>query len=109
MIPLRGFLRQFRSVKVLRVDPLVPEVALALQQDNGESFLPLLEEIVLSAPPISRSTIGPDEEYQHRAAAELAAFKPFVSARERAGRPVYVFHREMPIKENFKCVSEAMV
>jgi len=95
-LPLREFLRQFRSVRVLRLDPFVPEVALALRQDNGESFLPLLEEIVLSAPPIPWSTIGPDEEYQHRSAAELAAFKQFVSARERVGRPVYVFHREMP-------------
>jgi len=94
--PLREFLRQFRSVKVLRLDPFVPEVALSLQQDNGESFLPLLEEIELSAPPISRSTNSPDEEYQRCAAAELAAFDPFISAREQMGRPVNVFHRGVP-------------
>ncbi|KAI0269723.1 hypothetical protein BGY98DRAFT_280098 [Russula aff. rugulosa BPL654] len=94
--PLCKFLRQFRSVKVLRLDPFVPEVALSLQQDDGEGLLPLLEEIELSAPPISRSTKGPDEEYQHRAAAELAAFDPFVSARKQIGRPVNVSHREMP-------------
>jgi len=94
--PLREFLRQFRSVKVLRLDPFVPEVALSLQQDDGEVLLPLLEEIELSARPISRSTKGPDEEYQHRAATELAAFEPFVSTREQTGRPVNVFHREMP-------------
>ena len=93
--PLREFLRRFRSVKVLRLDPFVPEVALSLQQDDGEALLPLLEEIELSARPISRSTNGPDEEYQHRAAAELAAFEPFVSTREQTGRPVNVFHREM--------------
>ena len=93
---LREFLRQFRSVRMLRVDPFIREVALSLQQDDGEDLLPLLEEIELSALPISQSTNGPDEEYQHRAAAELAAFEPFVSAREQTGRPVNVFHREMP-------------
>jgi hypothetical protein len=85
---LREFLRQFRSVKVLRLDrPFVPEIALSLQQDDGDTLLPLLEEIELSVP---RSTKGIDEEYQ------LAAFEPFVSAREHTGRPVNVFHREMP-------------
>ena len=93
---LRGFLRQFHNVRVLRVDPFIREVALSLQQDDGEDLLSLLEEIELSALPISRSTKGPDEEYQHRAAAELAAFEPFISAREQTGRPVNVFHREMP-------------
>jgi hypothetical protein len=94
--PLREFLRQFRNVKVLRLDPFFSEVAFSLQQDDGEALLPFLEEIELSAPPISRSTEGPDEEYQRRAAAELAAFEPFVSARERMDCPVNVFHREMP-------------
>jgi hypothetical protein len=105
--PLRQFLRQFRSVKMLRLDPFVPEVALSLQQDDGAAFLPLLEEIELSVPSISRSAEGPDEEYQHRAAAELAAFEPFVSAREKTGRPVNVFHGEMlrPIEEKCECAS----
>jgi hypothetical protein len=97
--PLREFLRQFRSVKVLRLNPFVPEVALSLRQDDGEALLPLLEEIVLSAPPISRSTKGPDEEYQDRSAAELAAFEPFVSAREQMGRHVKISHREMPLSD----------
>jgi hypothetical protein len=30
------------------------------------------------------------------AAADLAAFEPFVSARKETGRPVNVFQREMP-------------
>jgi hypothetical protein len=88
-------LQYVRGVKVLRLDPFVPEVALSLQQDD-EALSPLLLEIEISAPPISRSTKGPDEECQHRAAAELAAFEPFVCAREQTGRPVNVFHREMP-------------
>jgi len=96
VFPLREFFRQFHSIKMLRVDPFVPEVALYLQQGDGEAFLPLLEEIELSARPISRPTEGPDEEYQRRAAAELSAFEPFVSAREQAGRPVKVSHRELP-------------
>jgi hypothetical protein len=93
---LREFLRQFCSVRVLRVNPFMREVALSLQQDDGEVLLPLLEEIELSAPPISRSTKGADEEYQHCRAAELAAFEPFVSAREQTGRHLNVFHRETP-------------
>ncbi|KAF8504881.1 hypothetical protein F5888DRAFT_800475 [Russula emetica] len=108
---LREFLRQFRSVRVLRVNPFIWEVALSLQKDDGETLLPLLEEIELSTPPISRSTKGPDEEYERCAAAELAAFEPFVSAREQTGCLVNVVHREMhdPIEESFECVLEAMV
>ncbi len=94
VFPLREFLRQFRSVKVLRVDPFVPEVALALMQDNEGAVFPVLEEIELL---ISRSTSGPDEEHRRRRAAEeLGAFEPFVSVREQAGRPVKVSHRELP-------------
>jgi hypothetical protein len=45
---LRKFLRQFRSVEVLRVIPFMREVGLYLQQDDGEALLPALEEIELS-------------------------------------------------------------
>jgi hypothetical protein len=100
-------LQYVRSVKVLRLDPFVPEVALSLQQDNEEALSPLLEEIEISAPPISWSTNRPEEEYQHRAAAELAAFEPFVCAREQTGRPIAKCHD--PIEENCECVSESMV
>jgi hypothetical protein len=86
---LREFLRQFRSVKVLRVDPFIREVALYLQQDDEEGILPVLEEIELSIPRLTRYS---DEEYQRRAAEALATFEPFVSARERAGRLVKVYH-----------------
>ena len=88
---LREFLCQFRSVRVLRVDPFIREVALYLQQDDGEGILPVLEEIELS---ISRLKGYSDEDYQGHAAEELAAFEPFVSARERAGRLVKVYHCE---------------
>ena len=79
---LREFLRQFRSVKVLRVNPFpfMQELGLYLQQDDGEPILPLLEEIELS-----------DEEYQRRVAEAVAALEPFASARERAGRLVKVY------------------
>ena len=103
--PLREFLRHFRSVKMLYLYPFVPEVALSFHQDDREALLPLLEEIVLSAPPLSQMTKGLDGEYQHRVAAELAAFEPLISAREQTGRPVNIFHREMPhpIEENCDC------
>ena len=93
---LRKFLRQFRSVRVLRVrvlrvNPFVREVGLYLQQDDGEAILPALEEIELS---ISHMQTYSEEECQRHAANELAAFEPFVSARKRAGRIVKVYHRE---------------
>jgi hypothetical protein len=88
---LREFLRQFRSVRVLRVDPFIREVGLYLQQDDGEATFPVLEEIELST---SHMTGCSDEEYRRRAAEELATFEPFVSALERAGRLVKVYHCE---------------
>jgi hypothetical protein len=73
------FLRQFRSVRVLRLNPFMREVGLCLQQDDGEAILPVLEEIELS---ISHLTRCSNEEYQRRAAEWLAVFEPFVSTRE---------------------------
>jgi hypothetical protein len=86
---LRDFLRQFCSVRVLRVNPFVREVGLYLQQDDGEAILPVLEEVQLS---ISRRhlTRYSDKEYQRRAAEALAAFEPC----ERAGRLVKVYYCE---------------
>jgi F-box-like len=83
----REFLRQFRSVRVLRVNPCVREVGLYLKQDDGEAILPVLEQVELS---ISRSKGCSDEEYQGCAAEALAAFEPC----ERAGRLVKVYHCE---------------
>jgi len=40
---LREFLRQFRSVRVLRVSSFMREVGFHLQQDDGEAILPVLE------------------------------------------------------------------
>ena len=85
---LRKFLRQFRSVRVLRVVPFEREVGLYLQQNEGEAILPVLEEIELS---VVRLKSHSDEEHQRRVAQALAAFEPLVSARERAGRLVKVF------------------
>jgi hypothetical protein len=88
---LRDFLRQFRSVRVLRVNPFMREVGLYLQQDDGEAILPVLEEVELSR---SHLTGYSGEEYQRGAAEALAAFEPFVSAREQAGHVVKVYHCE---------------
>ena len=92
---LREFIRQFRSVRVLRVETSTREVGRYLQQDDGEVIFPVLEQIELS---ISHLTGFPDEEYRRRAAAnaaDLTAFEPFVSACERAGHHVNVFHPVM--------------
>ena len=80
---LREFLRQFRSVRVLRVNPFrfAREVGRYLQQDDGEVILPLLEEIELS-----------DGECKRHAAEAMATLEPFASARERAGSLVKVYH-----------------
>jgi hypothetical protein len=84
---LREFLRQFRSVRVLRMNRFVREVGLYLQQDDGEAILPVLEEVELS---ISRLTGDSDKVYRRRAAEALAAFEPC----ERAGCLVEVYHCE---------------
>jgi hypothetical protein len=81
---MRQFLRQFRSVRVLRVSPLQFgwELGHYLQQDDGEAILPLLEEIELS-----------DKEHQRRVAQALATFEGFASTRKRrAGHPVKVYY-----------------
>jgi hypothetical protein len=86
---LREFLRQFRSVRLLRVNPFVWQVGHYLKQDDddGEAIiLPVLEQVELS---ISRSA-GLSGEYQRHAAEALAAFEPC----ERAGRLVKVYHCE---------------
>ena len=81
---LREFLRQFRSVRVLRVSPLsfAQRVGLLLQQADGEAILPLLEEMELSD----------GEEYRRREAEAVEALKSLSSARERTGRFVKVYH-----------------
>jgi hypothetical protein len=97
---LRGFPRQFHSVRVLRMNPFVREVGLYLQQDDGEAILPVLEEVELL---VSGRIRYSDEEYQRRAAGWLAAFEPFISARERAGHPVKVYHCEQTLDRNARC------
>ena len=90
---LRGFLRQFPSVRVLRVDSFIreafiQEVGLSLQQDDGEAILPVLEEIEVSI--LSHLTNISERECHRHLAEARAAFEPFVSARKRAGRIVKV-------------------
>ncbi|KAF8497843.1 hypothetical protein F5888DRAFT_259484 [Russula emetica] len=85
---LREFLRQFRGVRVLRVNPFVPEVGLYFKEDDGEAILPVLEQVELSIPRLTRYSY--EEYYQHRAAEALAAFEPC----ERAGRLVKASHCE---------------
>ena len=86
---LRESLRQFRSVRVLRMNPFVREVGLYLQQDDGEAILPVLEEVELSISGRTRYLDeDDDEEHQRRAAEALAVFEPC----ERAGHLVKVNH-----------------
>jgi hypothetical protein len=85
VFPMRDFLRQFRSVMVLRVNPFVPQGGRYLKHDDDgeEAILPALEKVKISAPRLRGCS---DEEYQRRAAEVLAAFEPY----ERVGPPVKV-------------------
>jgi hypothetical protein len=85
---IRDFLRLFRNVRLLRVNPFVQEIGIYLKQDEDgqEAIFPALEQVEIS---ISRGGCS-DEEYESRVAEALAAFGPC----ERAGRPVQVYHCE---------------
>ena len=87
-IPWRGFLQQFPRLKALRTEGANDyHIARTLLQDHEEpddpALLPALEEIELS----KDSLLSPESQR----GSELAAFGPFVSARQQAGRPVKVF------------------
>jgi hypothetical protein len=60
---MRDFLRQFRSVRVLRVNPFVREIGLYLRQDDdGEAIFPVLEQVEISISHLKR--YSSDEEYE---------------------------------------------
>ncbi|KAH9996109.1 hypothetical protein BJV77DRAFT_960841 [Russula vinacea] len=88
-IPWRKFYHQFPSVKMLRTEGAksIYCIARTLHQNHEEpdnlTFFPALEEIDLGKKPF----------YNSRRRPQLAAFEPFVSARQQAGRPVKVFFR----------------
>jgi F-box-like len=84
---MRDFLRQFRSVRVLRVNPFVREIGLYLRQDDdGEAIFPVLEQVEISISHLKR--YSSDEEYELHVAEARAAFEPC----ERAGRLVKVYY-----------------
>jgi F-box-like len=90
LIPWREFLEHFPRLKALRMEGannyciarVLPQ-DLEEPDDDGLAFLSALEEIELGKNPslTDESQRGP----------ELAAFEPFVSARQQAGRPVKIF------------------
>ena len=89
LIPLQEFFLKFPSIKVLRmqnVNNLRVARTLSRLEDHGgpfnRVFLGALEKIELC-----KSTFCTAET---QLASQLAAFQPFVSAREQAGRPVNV-------------------
>jgi hypothetical protein len=88
-IPWRRFLRLFFSVKAFSMENgNILDLASSLQpnDDGGPALdvLPVLEEIELC-----ERIYFPEQETD--IASGLAAFHPFVSARQQAGRPVRVF------------------
>ncbi|KAH9978405.1 hypothetical protein BJV74DRAFT_953400 [Russula compacta] len=94
-VSLLGFLRHFRSVKVLRVeheDINLLAIARILQPDDDSvlDLLPMLEEIeirvmwdILSETPSQSQPVVFTE-------LAMAAFRPFLAARQEAGRPVKI-------------------
>jgi hypothetical protein len=93
-IQWRRFYQQFPSVKALRTDgPNDLRIASTLLQaykepDDVLGFLPALEEIDLGKDPFWDC----ESELESRPRSRLAAFQPFVSARQQTGRPVKVIH-----------------
>ena len=91
-VPWRWFLQRFPSVKTLQtMSPNNDSIALYLLQGHEEHddnlvFLPALEEIELCKYPEANY----DSSYEAHIKSQLAAFEPFVSARQQAGRPVNV-------------------
>ena len=82
-LPWRMFYRHLSSVKTIRISY---SMARTLYQDHGEPdlfVLPALEEIYFC----KRETVIDESER----GTFLAAFQPFLTAREQAGRPVNVF------------------
>jgi hypothetical protein len=87
--PWRRFYRQFPGVRTLLTEGANSNsIARTLLQgreepDDDLTFLPALEEIEIGKQPSST--------HERQTRSRLAAFQPFVSARQRAGRPVKVF------------------
>jgi hypothetical protein len=85
-IPWHSFLQHFPSVKALRMPGSYnPHISSVLHQDYeglNLAFLPALEEIEIFQSPFCY--------HESERVAELAAFEPFVSARQQAGFQVKV-------------------
>ena len=88
-IPWRRFFLQFSSIKALRLEgttqqrSLVAAILLQEHEESNRALLPALEEIELS--------VGRRSIYEDQRVSELAAFEPFMSARQQGGSPVKIF------------------
>jgi hypothetical protein len=89
-IPWRTFLLQFPSVKALRIEGTNHlRIASVLHEDDGELnfyLLPSLEEIQLCT-----GSFWAYKDQPGLGDTELAAFRPFVFARQQENHPVRVF------------------
>ncbi|KAH9978404.1 hypothetical protein BJV74DRAFT_138626 [Russula compacta] len=91
--PWPSFLQHFRRVKVLRVEYEEDVFAIAdtLQMDDEPipDLLPMLEEVEITArgDVFSESPQGQPVMFSEL---EMAAFRPFLAARQEAGRPVKI-------------------
>ena len=88
-IPWRRFYQQFPSIKLFQASGInYDSFARTLLQDDLKhvAIFPALEEIELVG-----EERRPDSEAASRSGSELAAFEPFISSRQKAGRPVKVY------------------
>jgi len=91
--PWRRFLELFHNVKVLRLQYNVMfDIAYSLQQDQGESaaVLTSLEKIELRTTSWSKRSAAEAEN-----GPAMEAFEPFITARQRAGRPIKISWRKV--------------
>jgi hypothetical protein len=90
-IPWCRFYQQFPSIKVFQARGInYDSIVRTLLQDHSKhlAIFPALEEIELVGEGLGWP---PDSEEASRSESGLAAFKPFISSRQKAGRSVKVF------------------
>jgi hypothetical protein len=93
IIPWPKFYRHFPSVKALRTDrPNGLRISRTFPEESGRAFdfLPALEEIEIERGTDTYWNFG--RNFESVRETQLAAFRPFVSARQQVGRPVNVFY-----------------
>ena len=100
--PWASFLQHFRKVKVLRAEledvfAIANTLQIQIDDEPIPDLLPMLEEVEITA----RGDVFPESPPQGQpmmfSELEMAAFRPFLAARQGAGRPVKISRRRKPV------------